>query len=280
MKSIRLTLSLFAATMGALVASAQQAPASAVLTQVSGDVTVTVPGSTAAKPAVVGQKLPEGSTVTTAGGSIAIVESFEGIETGLASSTTAVIGTHSVNAQGVRTAVIDVKQGSSISVLDPSKRAVNNYSVKTPKGVAAARGTTYSTTVKLNGSDVVVTVDTLTGLVNFAGTDVAAGNSGTAGVVISIDEEMKANREATAPVLMDMITVLAMLTQQNPAMQSVLDTIIIEAMAADLKQEEVNIAKDLSGLVIQSAKADPTTSAGFVPVTFPASDPTIVSPSS
>jgi len=194
MKSIRLTLTLIAAAVSALVASAQQAPVEALISSFVGTVTVTAPGATAGVPAVVGQKLPEGSTVITGEGSNVLIQSHEGITTGLGASATAVVGTHSVNAEGVRTAVIDLKTGTTVSVLDPSKRKINNYGVRTPKGVAAARGTTYSTTVALNsGGQVVVTVNTLTGSVNFsivggASVDVSEGKSANSnsGVTTSI----------------------------------------------------------------------------------------------
>jgi hypothetical protein len=178
MKSIRLTLTIIAAAVGALVASAQQAPVEAVLSEFSGDVTVTAPGATVATPAVIGQKLPEGSTVNTAVGAIALIESHQGISTGLGESATAVVGTHSVNAEGVRTAEIDLKVGSTVSVLDPSKRKINNYGVRTPKGVAAARGTLYVTSVKkASGGSFTVTVDTVTGAVSFGKLVVLAGTT-------------------------------------------------------------------------------------------------------
>ena len=178
MKSIRITLALIAAVVGALVASAQQAPVEAVISVVEGSATFTAPGSTSAVPAVVGQKLPEGSTVITGESSILLITSFDGIQTGLDAKSTAVIGTHSVNAEGVRTVIIDLKAGSSVSGLDPSKRKINNYGVRTPRGVAAARGTVYVTTY--NGG--LVTVDTVAGTVVFsspgaASVTVPSGNS-------------------------------------------------------------------------------------------------------
>jgi len=183
MKTIRLALLSFATVISSLVATAQQAPAEAFVASMSGSATVTAPGSTTAVPLVIGQTLPEGSTVTTAEGGSVLIQSHKGMETGLGSKATAVIGSHSVSADGVRTAVIDLKEGTVVSVLDPSKRATNNYAVRTAKGVAAARGTVYTTTVTLSsGGQVTVTVNTLTGAVSFAiaggqTVSVAAGNS-------------------------------------------------------------------------------------------------------
>lgn len=51
---------------------------------------------------------------------------------------------------------LTLQSGDMVANLDPKKRAVNDYGVVTPKGVAAARGTNY--TVSVNGQDVLVTV--------------------------------------------------------------------------------------------------------------------------
>ena len=104
MKTIRLALLSFATVISSLVASAQQAPAQAFVASMSGSATVTAPGSTTAAPLVIGQVLPEGSTVITAEGGSVLIQSHKGMETGLGSKATAVIGTHSVSADGVRTA--------------------------------------------------------------------------------------------------------------------------------------------------------------------------------
>ena len=165
MKTIRLALISLAAAFGVLVASGQQAQ----VVSVTGSATVLKPGATAAVPLVIGEALPEGSVITTGKGASALIESHSGIQTGVGSESSVGVGAHSVSADGVRTAVIDLKNGTTVSVLDPSKRSVNNYAVRTPKGVAAARGTTYSTKVTLSsGGEAIVTVNTLTGSVSFA----------------------------------------------------------------------------------------------------------------
>ncbi len=48
-------------------------------------------------------------------------------------------------------AIIGLTTGSVVSKLDPSKKSINDYSVSTPKGVAAARGTEYKVVVASNG---------------------------------------------------------------------------------------------------------------------------------
>ncbi len=183
MKTIRLAIVSLAAAFGSLVSFAQQTQADAFVSSVTGSATVLAPGSTEAVPVVIGQKLPEGSTVTTAEGATVLIQSHQGIQTGVGAKSSVVVGAHTVSSDGVRTAVIDLKEGTTVSVLDPAKRSVNNYAVRTPKGVAAARGTIYSTKVTLeSGKEAVVTVNTVTGSVSFAiaggpTISVVAGNS-------------------------------------------------------------------------------------------------------
>jgi hypothetical protein len=205
MKTIRLALVSFAAAIGSLVSFAQQNQTEPFVAAISGSATVILPGATAAVPVVAGQKLPEGSTVTTAPGATVMIQSHEGIQTGLAEGSTVSVGAHTVSAEGVRTAVLDIKRGTTVSVLDPAKRAVNNYAVRTPKGVAAARGTVYATTVTVDGlGEVTVTVDTVTGSVSFAITGgdtvtVVAGNTASTANpnAISIKDAIAADTAGT-----------------------------------------------------------------------------------
>lgn len=229
MKTIRLALLSFAAVLGSLVASAQQAPAEAFIASVSGAATVTAPGSTKATPVVAGEKLPEGSTVKTSEGGSVLIQSHQGIQTGVGSKSTVTIGTHGVSSDGVRTAVIDLKEGTTVSVLDPSKRAVNNYAVRTPKGVAAARGTTYSTTVTLSsGGEAVVTVNTLTGAVSFSivggatisvteGHSASSNSSSATTIAAAIAAASPEQKQDIAEALTATVSVVAIIAQASPA---------------------------------------------------------------
>jgi hypothetical protein len=215
MKSIRLTLTIIAAAVGALVASAQQAsapkapPAGAFISFFSGEVMVTLPGATAAVPVILGDSLPEGSVVTTGPDGSALVESFAGISTGVSESSSVVIGKHSVSAEGVRTAEIELKEGSTVSVLDPAKRKINNYGVRTPKGVAAARGTTYSTSFRGG----VMTVNTATGEVLFTDAKGVASPK-------PVNAANFTKREART-----LIMLVAIIAKLNPAEQGRLATV-------------------------------------------------------
>lgn len=273
MKSIRLTLTIIAAAVGALVASAQQAPApkapsGAFISFFSGEVMVTLPGASAAVPAVLGDSLPEGSIVTTGPDASALVESFAGISTGLSDESSVVIGKHSVSTEGVRTAEIELKEGSTVSVLDPAKRKINNYGVRTPKGVAAARGTTYSTSFR-NG---VMTVNTATGEVLF--TDAK-------GVAFPKPVNAANFSKGEARALIRLVAIVAKL---NPAEQGRLSTVKLlladKFNAGEIDKIVIESQNKVSDEAINQAKASPDSEDKKVVVTIKQNtvDITIVSP--
>ena len=104
----------------------------------------------------------EHATVTTDSGAEVYIQVFPGIVATVDRNTEVVIDTLKVNgpkedAASVREALLDLKKGNIVSQLDPAKKEVNNYKIKTPKGVAAARGTVYSVTV--DGQNYVVTTE-------------------------------------------------------------------------------------------------------------------------
>jgi hypothetical protein len=228
MKTLRLAIVSLTAAFGALIASAQQAPAEAFVASVSGSVTVLKPGAAAPTAVVIGETLPEGSVITTGDDGSALIESHKGVQTGVGAKSSVAVGVHTVSADGVRTAVIDLKQGTTVSVLDPSKRSVNNYAVRTPKGVAAARGTTYSTKVTLSSGGVAtVTVNTLTGAVSFSvggeTVSVTAGNSANSNstTVTTIAQALAAanpqEQAEIAEALNATVAVVAIIAQAAPA---------------------------------------------------------------
>jgi hypothetical protein len=73
--------------------------------------------------------------------------------------------------------LLDLKSGNIVAKLNPAKKGVNNYAVRTPKGVAAARGTVF--TVSYQGTSYSIAV--ING--NVEVTPVGAGSTGYAGGV-------------------------------------------------------------------------------------------------
>ena len=265
MKIIRLSLLSIATLLGSLVASAQQASTEAVISSLSGSATVLAPGATQGSAAVVGQKLPEGSTIVTADGASVVIQSHQGIETGIGAKSSVVVGVHSVSADGIRTAVLDLKKGTTVSVLDPSKRATNNYAIRTPKGVAAARGTTYSTTVKLSsGGEAIVTVNTLTGNVSF---------SIVGGATISVAEGKSANDKSSASTSISSAIASADTAGQQDIAEALKATVAVVAAISQTTGTSndgkanallVTVANTVTTAANEVAKSNPTLATAIV----------------
>lgn len=137
-------LSLFALTLFAASAQAQIAK----ITKIVGNAaaaTATAPGE-AATPLTPGMVVTQNTTITTGAGVEVYLEAFNGATASIKANSTVL-----VEKLGVNEAVLDLKHGSLVSQLDPAKKATNKYSVRTPKGVAAARGTVYTISVDFTG---------------------------------------------------------------------------------------------------------------------------------
>lgn len=267
MKTIRLTLISLAAAFGALVASAQQAQ----VVSVTGSASVLKPGAAVAVPLVIGDALPEGSVVTTGKDASALIESHSGIQTGVGAESTVAVGTHSVSADGVRTAVIDLKSGTTVSVLDPAKRSVNNYAIRTPKGVAAARGTTYSTNVKLaSGGEAIVTVNTTTGSVSFS---IVGGPT----VAVTEGRSMNSSKSGSTTIAAAITGASSPAEAQaiTEALEATVAVVSIIANAAPQTGDAPGRAQTTLSAVVRSvteaaneiAKTDPTAGAALVTTT-------------
>ncbi|MEY2882090.1 MAG: hypothetical protein RLZZ15_4470 [Verrucomicrobiota bacterium] len=161
MKTIRLILlAVASACVLAFTARAQDTKTQATLTSFAGSVTISAPGG-GNLPVTIGMKIPEGAQIVTAAGGRAAVEVHNGIVASVEPGTTVTLEQLGVTA-GKRVARLNLKSGSLVSALDPTKKDTNDYGVRTPKGVAAARGTLFSTQVSLTGG---TTVATLSGTV-------------------------------------------------------------------------------------------------------------------
>lgn len=152
-------LSLFVAALAgisAVCAQAAETASEAVVLKVKGTATAVTPGSTTPVAVKAGDKFPQGTKIETADGASVDVQVFPGTSATIEAGTKATIEKLTITAsQGVVTkqsAVIGVSVGSIISKLDPSKKAINDYSISTPKGVAAARGTQYKVVVMPGGA--------------------------------------------------------------------------------------------------------------------------------
>ncbi len=152
MKKSLITLAvaaLFGLTSTFLVA--EEAPSTATIVKLTGSVKVQLPGAAAAVVVNVGDKIPQGSIITTGPGAEVFVQPFEGTVSVVKENATVVVEKLSLSTQdGVvkkQSALLNLKAGNLVSIIDPAKRAINDYSVRTPVGVAAARGTEFAISV-------------------------------------------------------------------------------------------------------------------------------------
>ena len=145
-------------SLTAVCAQAAEVLSEAVVLKLTGPVQAVFPGKTEAVTLKVGDKLPQGTSLTTSATSEAEIQVFPGTTSTIKPNTKVELEKLSLtSSSGVVTkqsAIVNVKVGSVLSSLDPSKKAINDYGVRTPKGVAAARGTIYHVYVLADGSSI------------------------------------------------------------------------------------------------------------------------------
>lgn len=114
----------------------------------SGQATVQSPGETAPRPPVKDELLAVGSRIVTGPDGRVVIAPLPGVKSILAPNTTLVI--ESVSETGnpsldvTHHAVLDLKEGNVVSDLNKPKRVTYDYSIRTPRGLAGARGTTFT----------------------------------------------------------------------------------------------------------------------------------------
>jgi hypothetical protein len=153
------------------IAAADTVTPDAVALKVTGSVMVQLPGQPNPIALAEGAHIPQGATIITGANSEASIRPFNGAVSTIKADTTVQIEKLSVTtdngAVSNQTALLSLLSGNLVSTLDPSKKHIDNYGVRTPKGVAAARGTVYDVQVDASGS----TFATLSGTVSITMAD-------------------------------------------------------------------------------------------------------------
>ena len=169
----------------------------AKLIAVNGSVSIALPNGGGS--AAVGTELPVGTAITTSGGGQATIKFFDGTIAIVQPDTNVAIQTHTVTSQGgvvqKENTQLDLRSGGVVASLDPAKKNLTNFRVRTPKGVAAARGTVFAVRVTQSTSNASVT--TMSGTVTYI-TDqgefsVAFGQVSTGSTALSVADAVKAN---------------------------------------------------------------------------------------
>lgn len=119
---------------------ATAAATEAKVVKVTGDARVQLPGQTSSVVVTEGMALPQGATITTGNGEVWL-SSFPGATAAIRHNSSVRVGELGTTEDGKRKALLELSRGRVTSTLDPTKSGITNYSIRTPKGVAAARGT-------------------------------------------------------------------------------------------------------------------------------------------
>lgn len=130
----------------------------------TGEVTLQAPGETAPRPAVKGDVVPLGSRLVTGPGARLVLTPFPGITSMLAENSTLVVeraesSTPPGTTATLQQATLDLKTGAIVSDLEKQAGIAYDYSVKTPRGVAGARGTIYAVAIHVSGVESVLVSD-------------------------------------------------------------------------------------------------------------------------
>ncbi len=143
-----------------LAASAQTVR---VLT-VSGEATIQPADGSPARPITVGDTITLGTRIVTAANGRVIITPFPGIKSIISPSSDITIEKISeTKASGsnvaLQQAVLNLKSGAVVSGLEKQEGVAYDYAIRTPRGVAGARGTTYTVAVAPSGVESVIVTD-------------------------------------------------------------------------------------------------------------------------
>ncbi len=275
--NIRKLLLISAAILGFVGQAAAQTPDQVTVARVTGKVTAQLPdGSTVDVKA--GSLLPQGTTIKTGDKSeVYLVNHGDTTSTIVANSEVSIAEVSTTGSGGSvtkQTTTLDLKSGNIVAKLNPAKKAVNNYSVRTPKGVAAARGTVF--TVSYNGANYTIAVVNGTVNVTPVGTSVNDGLTHTmeAGQVALSESGFELGRS---------YSVAELNSQGRNDLATQLSGILAVAVATVAVAAENNIggttAAEVRAVADAVIKADPAAApavAALVAVSAPTQSQTIV----
>lgn len=112
-----------------------------------GTVTMIPANGGAEQPLKVGDVVPVGSTVKTGPSSRAVIKTTKQSAVRIAENSQAVM-MELVDSDATPKVLIDLKSGSLGALIQPQAQAAMDFKIKTPSGIAAARGTMYAVAVE------------------------------------------------------------------------------------------------------------------------------------
>ncbi|HWL14096.1 MAG TPA: FecR domain-containing protein [Opitutus sp.] len=182
MNRLKQYVSFLALCACALSFAAQAQAHDAKVVKVNGAAEVQLPGQSSAQRLTPDMAIPEGAVIKTYAGAQVYLETMPGVVATIESESTVLVEKLAMDQQGgvvaSQEAMLDLKKGSIVSTLDPKNKAINRYGVRTPKGVAAARGTVYGVSVSISGTSVATLSGTVSvNLGNGVTVDVPVGSA-------------------------------------------------------------------------------------------------------
>lgn len=164
-----------AAKPGSLAIGAQLAPEAsiapvtsdgeAVVVRLTGPAKAKLPKATSEIALAEGTKLPPGTFIETGKDAELYLQPMTGVIADLRANTVVHLEHLSVTMAGDvvkrQSALLDLKAGTIVSTIDPALHSINDYGVRTPKGIAKAGGTSFTASVSEDGYSVATTADTV-----------------------------------------------------------------------------------------------------------------------
>ena len=138
---------LVAIAMLALAGKVLAAESAGTVSVAVGKVTMIPMGGNAEAELKVGDAVPVGSTVKTGAASRAVIKTTKQSAIRIAENSQAVF-TELVDSDTAPKVLVDLKAGSLGALIQPQAQATMDFKVKTPSGIAAARGTMYAVAVE------------------------------------------------------------------------------------------------------------------------------------
>jgi hypothetical protein len=153
-------------TLGSKINNETASGIEASVLKVAGSPLVRLPGGGDA-PLLAGATLSEGSVISTPAESEVYLQPFNGAVADIKPNsevevTRIEVVTNPGGAVTKQTALLDLRAGTVISVIDPAKRAIDDYAIETPKGVVRDHGTSFAVSVDGRNVSILATADSVT----------------------------------------------------------------------------------------------------------------------
>ena len=154
-------LSSLVAILGLALITALGLPAQSVrVIFTSGAASIQRPDETAPRPIVKGESVIIGSRITTGADGRVVLTPMPGVRSIIAPNTTLTLESSSENKTSetnvTHKAVIDLKEGAVVTDLNKPEGVTYDYSIRTARGLAGARGTTFTVGINAAGIQTIV----------------------------------------------------------------------------------------------------------------------------